>query len=331
MPVTVFLLSLLVFSTSLHAQQGVYVPVVLTPKQFQLQGNVDSVYSITYGIQLNNRTMPDSTVFVDTVLSKSKETKLVFDSMGRLVNRQVDSFDMGGKMVRKNEERYYFGGERLMAMASFEDGKLKDSISLSYNRKGYIDEQARYDKRHRIQGFVQYFYRNDKVFNIKQRDADRRQKRFIRMEYNYSGRITERQEMDENMRVAVTVEYSYDTLDDGSIQVNEFNYDGERNLTGMDGHIINKQGQLAELSEIDADKRMKRQSTYTYNDRGIIASERTFTTIKEGYTFTYGYDEQGNWKTRHRFSEGLPTAKTHRVISYSTGILLSPQPCSGRR
>lgn len=318
MPVIFCLLLLSVFVFPLHAQEVLPAPVIYTQKNFQLKGNVDSVYCITYSIKLTERIMPDSTVFVDTVLSKSKETRLVFDSVARLVNRQVDSFDITGKAVNKQEERYYFEKDKLLATARLEDGKLKDSVSLSYNRKGYVDELSRYDRRQKLQGFVQYFYRSDKVFNIKQRNADRMLKRFIRMEYDYYGRIAQRQEMDEHMRLAVTTDYSYDTLGDGSIQVNEFNYDGERNLTGMDGHIINKHGQLAERSEIDADKRMKRQSTYTYNDRGIVASELTFTTTKEDYTFSYRYDEQGNWKTMLKYSEDTPIAKTHRVVAYST-------------
>lgn len=321
MSVLVFLLSLVIVSSSLHAQDATAVPATLTREDFHLQGQVDSMYSITYRISLHDRVMPDSTVFTDTLISKSAEVNMQFDSSGRLQSRRVDSFDASGRLTVNVGQRYYYEGDRLMAVVHFDDGKMKDSIQLSYNRKGYPDEQALYGRKKKLQGYVQYFYRNDKVFNVKERDDTRALVKFIRMEYDAWGRLTEKQVMDNSMHLFATRAISYDTTEAGDIRVNEVKYAADGQLSGMEGRVINKLGYVTEVTMINADKSMERQSTYTYNPKGLPASELTFTTVKQAYAHLYEYDEQGNWKMRRTYTDELPVSKTYRVIEYTNSQL----------
>ena len=85
------------------AQDVTDIPEISSRDNYHLPENVQAVYTIEYSIKLRERVMPDSTVFTDTLLSKSKECNYTFDEAGRLLILATDSFDSNGRTVLKKK------------------------------------------------------------------------------------------------------------------------------------------------------------------------------------------------------------------------------------
>jgi hypothetical protein len=304
-----------IFIVHATGQDKTVVPASLTIADFHLPAHTQSVYTIQYAIQLQDRVMPDSTVFTDTILTKSKEANYSFNEHGYLLSLQVDSFDGKGKTVMNRETKYSYGKKgRLECIVHFDDGKLNDSVYIGYNRYGQADELVYFDKKGRKEGRVQYFYRNGKVFNIKQRDADEALLRFVRYEYDANGNAREKEIKGNTLQYESAIKYSYDTLENGYVQINEYDYAGAYKIMGMRGKVYDTLGRLVEVSVADSNKRITESSTIEYNDKGLPSSRLTFTMYKYDYGYRYEYDENGWWKTRRKFEQGKPISKTHRVV-----------------
>lgn len=308
-------LTLLITITQAKAQERVTLPEAQTLSDFQLPANTQSAYTIQYNIQLQDRVMPDSTVYTDTILTKSKECNYSFNEHGYLLYRQVDSFDEKGKMIIGKAVKYGYGEQgRLTDIVHYENAKMTDSIFIGYNRKGEVDEQLYYDRKGRREGRVQYFYRNGKVFNVKQRGEDDILLSFIRYEYDAAGNIREKEINGNTLQFESSMKYTYDTLDNGYVQINEFDYAAAYKIMGMRGEVYDKAGNLVETTIADSNKRVVASSTFEYNDKGLPTSELTFRMYKYDYSYLYEYDENGFWKTRRKYEQGKPISKTHRVV-----------------
>lgn len=305
------------FAVAAAGQDKTEVPETITLNSYHLPENVQSVYTVEYSIQLQERVMRDSTVFTDTVLSKSKEANYRFNEQGYLLSLQSDSFDEKGKTIISKETRYNYGKKgRLESVARFDDGEMTDSVYIGYNRNGQVDEQVYFDKKGRKEGRVQYFYRNGRVFNIKQRDDDEMLVRFIRFEYDAAGIPAEKEIKGNTLQYEASIKYSYDTLDNGYVQANEYDYVGPYKIMGMRGKVYDKAGRVVESSVVDSNKRITESCAIDYNQRGLPVSELIFTRYKYDYTYSYTYDENGNWKTRRKYEQDVPVARTHRVLEY---------------
>lgn len=311
-----WILLLLTGTIGAKAQHTIDIPKIQGPKDHALEGKVSKVYSITYAISLQDRIMPDSTKFVDTIQTKAAEVYIGFDSLSRMTYYKVDSFDAGGNNRYSKAWYQYYADDLLEAGAFYSAGKLEDSFRLGYNRKNEVDEMLVYNRKGKKAGRVQYFYRHGVVYNIKERDEDEMMVRFIRMEHDTAGRIREREVKDNTMRRVLLNKYEYEITYDGLVQRNEYDYNDTGKIIGMSGTVFDLNGRTAEITEMDEQKRVLRQSTYTYNDNGLPATELTFTMFKKDLSFSYEYDENGNWKTRRSYTDGTPVSKTHRVIEY---------------
>ena len=124
-------LTLLIANTQISAQDRIALPDARTLHGLQLPAKTQSVYTIQYNIQLQNRVMPDSTVLTDTMLSKSKECNYIFNEDGDMLSEQVDSFDEKGKIVESSTVRYTYGEKgRIACVTYFRNSKMTDSIYL---------------------------------------------------------------------------------------------------------------------------------------------------------------------------------------------------------
>lgn len=308
-------LLLLIPATKVKAQDKTTLPVAMAVADYQLPVGTQSVYTIQYSIQLADRVMPDSTVFTDTVLTKSKETNYIFNEHGYLMSQQIDSFNEKGKAIMRRETRYnYCKKGRLEGIVHMDDEKVGDSVYIGYNRSGHADEQAYFDKKGRKEGRVQYFYRNGKVFNIKLRDKDDMLLSFIRYEYDAAGNVSEKEIKGNTLQYESVIRYSYDTLGNGYVQINEYDYAGAYKIMGMLGKVLDTAGRVVEITVADSNKRVVASSTFEYNDKGLPISELTFRMYKYDYSYLYEYDDNGWWKTRRKFEQGIPISKTHRVV-----------------
>ncbi len=304
-----------IFIVHATAQDKTAVPAALTLADYHLPAHTQSVYTIQYAIQLQDRVMPDSTVFTDTILTKSKEANYSFNEHGYMLSQQADSFDEKGRTVLSRETKYGYGKKgRLEGIVQMDEGKMIDSVHIGYNRNGQVDELVYFDKKGRKEGRVQYFYRNGKVFNIKQRDKDEMLLSFIRYEYDAAGNLREKEIKGNTLQYESSLKYSYDTLGNGYMQINEYDYAGAYKIMGMRGKVYDTAGRLVEVSVADSNKRIIESSTIEYNDKGLPSSELTFTMYKYDYSYLYEYDENGWWKTRRKFEQGKPISKTHRVV-----------------
>lgn len=304
-----------IFIVHTSAQDRTSLPVALTVADFHLPVNTQSLYTIQYAIQLQERVMPDSTVFTDTLLTKSKEVNYMFNEHGYLLSQQTDTFDEKGKVITSKGVKYYYGKKgRPASRIHTDEHKMTDSVHIGYNRKGEVGEQIYYDRKGRKEGRVQYFYRNDRVFNVKLRDADEMLLSFIRFEYDAAGNLTEKEIKGNTLQYESSLKYSYDTLDNGYVQINEYDYVGAYKIRGMRGRVYDTKGRLVEVNVADSNKRIIESSTIEYNDKGLPASELTFTMYKYDFSYLYEYDENGYWKTRRKFEQGKPVSKTHRVV-----------------
>lgn len=308
-------LTLLIANTQISAQDRIALPAARTLHGLQLPAKTQSVYTIQYNIQLQNRVMPDSTVFTDTMLSKSKECNYIFNEDGDMLSEQADSFDEKGRIVESTTVRYTYEEKgRLAGVTYFRDSKVTDSVFIGYNRKGEVDEQVFYDKKGRKTGRVQYFYRNGRVFNVKVRDQDDMLVSFIRYEYDAAGNVREKEIKGNTLQYQSSLRYTYDTLDRGYVQINEFEYAEPYKVLGMRGKVLDTAGRVVETTVADSNKRVVESSTIEYNNQGLPVSERTFTMYKYDYSYLYEYDEHGWWKTRRKLEQGTPVSRTHRVI-----------------
>lgn len=308
-------LLLLIPATKVKAQDKTTLPVAITVADYQLPVGTQAVYTVQYSIQLADRVMPDSTVFTDTVLTKSKETNYIFNEHGYLMSQQIDSFNEKGKAIMSRETRYnYCKKGRLEGVVHMDDGKMSDSVYIGYNRSGHVDEQVYFDKKGRKEGRVQYFYRNGRVFNVKVRDEDEMLLRFIRYEYDAVGNVMEKEIKGNKLQYQSSLKYSYDTMSNGYVQINEYDYAGPYRILGMRGRVYDTTARLVETTVADSNKRVVESITIKYNDKGLPVSELIFTMYKHNYSYLYEYDDNGWWKTRRKFEEGIPISKTHRVV-----------------
>lgn len=307
----------LIFIAPSVAQDKTALPEMLGWANFHLPPNVQSVYTVQYAIRLQDRVMPDSTVFVDTLLTKSKETNYTFNEHGHLLSLRSDSFDEKGKTIVSRETKYHYGPEdKLSGVVRFVDDKMSDSVYIGYNRHGKVDEQLYYDRKGRKEGRVQYFYRNNRVFNVKIRDRDEVLLSFVRYEYDAAGNLLKKEINGNTLQYESSLKYSYDTLDNGYVQINEYDYAGQYKIMGMHGKVYDKEGRLVEFNVADSNKRIVESGTIKYNERGLPMSELTFAMYKYDYSYLYEYDENGYWKTRRMLEQGKPIRKTHRVTEF---------------
>ncbi len=310
-----FCLLQVAFVCTSNAQDITAMPEILYRSNYHLPENVQAVYTIDYSIQLHERVMPDSTVFTDTLLSKSMERNYTFDEAGRLLILATDSFDSNGRIVLNKKTRCYYDQGGLTGVTNMEGDKITDSVCIRYNRHRQVAEQVYFDKKGRKLNRVQYFYRGGNVFNIKLRDENDLLVNFIRFECDARGNLREKELKSSEMQYLSSLKYSYDTLGNGNIQINEYDYRGTK-VTGMRGRVLDTKGRLIELSVADSNKRIIESRTLGYNDKDLLVSELVFTMYKYDYTYSYEYDDNGYWKTKRMFEQDRPVRKIHRVIEY---------------
>lgn len=312
------LLYILSISPAIVIAQDIWeVPNIKTVNDYNLKGDsITGLYTIEYTASLQERILKDSTVYLDTVLSRSKESNLSFNDAGQLTLVKIDSFDEKGKTLFSRKDKYLYVEGKLSGIIHYVDDDMTDSTYISYDRKGELDEQRFYDKKGRLLKIVQYFYRNNRIFNIKVRDEDMGLLNFIRFSYNSKGDIREQEVKGNTMQYMYSYKYSYDTSKDGLITINKYDYVGKYKCRNMYGKTYNKKTQLVEVTVADSNKRVIDYRTLTYNRHGLIRSQLIFKKYKYDYLYTYEYDKLGNWRTKWTFEKNVPKSKIHRVIEF---------------
>lgn len=306
----------IVISSVCNAQELAKQPKIKTAEDYDAAGAVKSIYEITYAAKLENRVLLDSTVRLDTVLFRHKETNILFNPEGYLISYKTDSFDSEAKTVLSKEERYNYHTNRISSIVYTVDSRITDSIIVDYDRHNKIDELIYYDRKGNMYKKVQYFYRNNNIFNIKVRDEKGLLVNFIRYKYNPAGKIYEEEINGSYMQHMHSYRYRYDTLKDGTAQVNKYDYTNKKKYRSLERTLIDKRGNITELVILDSNKRVTENHTMQYNPKNLLRSELVFTRFKNEYEYYYEYDDKGYWKTRYVVANGKLISKTHRVTEY---------------
>jgi|GEM_PF-4544067 len=309
----IYLLFALALCNTAYAQEYGEVPAIQTTEDFDIGGPVKSLYEITYAVSFQNRILLDSTVYLDTILSRSKETNTVFNTDGYLVSYEVDSFDDKGKTIVSYGVAYLYDQKRMTGILHYRNKELTDSTAITYDRRDLIKEQAVYNHKNRLQKKIQYFHRYGRIFNIKVRDEEGMLVNFIRYEYDAAGNVTEQEVKGNTMQYLHSFKYRYDTLKDGSRQVNKYDYVGKYKYRSMVRYLEDSRGNITELIVTDSNKRVTENHTMKYTPKGLLRSELVFTRYKNEYTYRYEYDESGYWKTKYVTVNDKLSSKTHRV------------------
>lgn len=295
------------------------LPDIITPNTYGISGNVKSIYNIKYDLALQERENLDGTKKVDTILNKSIESTRYFDTNGYQVRVVTDSFNSKGKAELSKEKKYYYRNDgKLLAFSNYEDGKLTDSGSVEYDHrhKNEVEEIVYYDRRDRVLRIVEFFYRENRVFNVKIRNEDRSLQNFIRYKY-YMGRLWEKEVEGNTRQHLYSLRYEYDTLDDGKVQVNMYECNSRYHCNTLHGRLYTPDGKLLERTVTDSNKRMIEYASLRYNDKGLLENETIFANeTKIDNVYTYQYDDRGYWQTVRISDQGEPKRKVHRVVEY---------------
>ncbi|MCB0697214.1 MAG: hypothetical protein KDC07_07605 [Chitinophagaceae bacterium] len=307
------LFPVLFYTITLPAQDAGELPVIKAVKDYDVAGPVKSLYEITYAVSFQNRTLLDSTVYLDTILSRNKETNVAFDTLGRLLSDKVDSFDADGKTILSHEVVYHYNADKLAGILHYTNGDLLDSTYIEYNRKEEVEKLISYDHKGRLTKTIQYFYRNGNIFNIKIRNDENLLVNFIRYKYDLTGKLTEQEINGSTMQYIHSYKYKYDTLKDGTTQMNKYDYIGRYKYRSLVQHLYDTKGQLIQMIVTDSNRRVTENHTMKYTPTGLLRSELVFTRFKNEYTYHYEYDDAGNWKTKYLSVNDKYARKTHRV------------------
>lgn len=309
---------ILAISNLLYAQNigDNETPTLITTKNFNIDDTAKKLYTIQYAIQLQERVMPDSTKFTDTLLTKRKETNALFNDNGYLTSYTIDSFDEKGKNILNTTTIYSYNNNKIAAIQHYEDNKLIDSTAIEYDRHDLMDKQVFYDKKKRKTKTIEYFHRRGKIFNVKIRDEKGMLVNFIRYEHDSLGNLREQEIKGNTMQYQNSIKYEYDTLSDGNIQVNIYDYVGQYEFKKMVSFLKDPHGNTLEQTVADSNKRVIDHRTMTYNNKNLVTSALIFKELKYDYTYKYTYNEKGYWSTQYMYEADKPISKTHRVIEY---------------
>ncbi|MCB0700404.1 MAG: hypothetical protein H6551_12295 [Chitinophagales bacterium] len=319
---SVLFLTVSCFCTTKAQEEYTKVPKAITAESLGITSKVKSIYKIEYSISTAERTLDDTTHWVDTLLNKNIETTSYFNKLGYLSMKTLDSFDEKGKIEQSRTTRYYHNKDRqILALSHYIDHRFKDSIRVEYDHrhKDRVEELTYYDKKGDVVRYVEFFYRNDRIFNVKLRNPDRSLQNFIRYEYFDNGMLREKEVKGSTMQYMYSVKYEYDSIGDGNIQMNRYDYVGLYKCKQMIGKVFNSDGQMLEKTVTDSTKHVIDYRTLTYNDKGLLATEQVFAgESSSDKEYTYEFDDKGYWRTVKVSDKGTPVSKTHRVIEYRT-------------
>lgn len=130
-------------------------------------------------------------------------------------------------------------------------------------------------------------------------------------EYNKNGLPCLQVQYDENGNETQSCDTKYDKL--GNV-VEETIRDARGNKVAQFSYKYDNRGLQIEKNVVRVDYKCSILSEY--DNHGYVTKRVTKSRETETWTFSYVYDEQGNWIERTSFNEGFPVAKEKRIIEY---------------
>lgn len=231
----------------------------------------------------------------------TSRTSYVYSFRDQSLDRKLLSmFDDQGNVIAQAQVKGT--GERLgrVMYRYASDGNLLERVT--YDAEGSVTEREenRYDADGReVESTT---WRKDKIYR--------------RVETSYSGQAaageSKRYDSDGNLRESTKKNEFGKTVE-------MLRYDKEGNLSYRGTAVYDTEGRLTSGSNFDESGKLVSQRTFTYNEKGLREKE-----VEEGLestetvTYSYEFDDRGNWTKETRKSSGRETTTwvTYRTFTY---------------
>jgi len=241
---------------------------------------------------------------------------VLWDSSGRPVSHTIAA-EAGKKKMPVWSRRFYYREGRLDAAAVREEGQLADSVAFRYNRKGQVIDYRRYDDRRQLAYKVTYTYKEDRLFMVRKKNRENFPVAMIR--YRYEGdKLAEARHFDEQQQLVEIRSYSSTATPEGHLHNSSAVKDAAGNLREGSSRIVDGQGHLLELNELNGEREVVHYYRCRYNAYGLPEEEEERSASQSGTRVSYYlYDARRNWIRRDVFTGGKLSAVFLRTIGYA--------------
>lgn len=246
----------------------------------RLFGSVKSILQSSYK---SNYSSTNDFVLVDSFKNK-------YDSLGRL----IEWIDFKDPNIGVSEKKYLFSydsnGKVSIFKSYFEVDTLDFKTIYQYNNNGKKIRSTTLNSRNQIYHIETYDY-NWCENKCRWESLTRNVLNYYKIQrYDRRGNIV----------------YWRGYNPDGK-KTNEFYFKYDRN------------NNLVELCRKEYEVSLEYQIKYTYDSLGNCVETKTYTSdgnLKEKWSFTYFFDEKGNWVKQHQYKGGILKGIIYRKIQY---------------
>lgn len=289
------ILILLPFFTS--AQVAVDIPHSLEWKDYGLKG---AVWSLKEEIFSVNGGAP----------ALLKQQQLRFNDSGKVDTLTLASDD------NMDQKIYRYSDGLLSAILHYSSGKLTDSISFVYNREHLLKRLLFFNHKDDLQrSFLLSYNRNRQLLYIRKKDEHNMLTSMIRFQHKGEDKY-ERIILNDQMQFDSSQLFVLEKDSAGS-KWYCYEYAKEDSCTGMLSKTYNKDGQLIEQAFADASKRVRDYRIYEYDATHHLTKQTVFSDRKSSLTYSYKFDEKGNWLRKEMYENEVLQRITTREIKYT--------------
>ena len=273
----------------------------------------------------------------DSAGNKNMVTEYEYDQKGKILKETRS--DAEGHIIGWTERSYLQNGKTDKTVEYDSNGKIKGTTQYSYLENGNTSSVTRLDSNGIITSVTNYVYDEKTGARLSQMtveytdgvpsgkvtekeiDPDGNTKK--QTDYDANGKKTREQEFsdgklakrtDYNSDEKVKTELEYDEEEKVDIRT-DYSYDPEGNYTGKTVKVLNGKENASEVSYYDASGKKTREQQYS--DNGKLKKRTDFNSDEKAKT-ELEYDEEEKVDTRTEFSydsEGNYTGKTVKVLS----------------
>ncbi|KAF0130103.1 MAG: hypothetical protein FD155_1889 [Bacteroidetes bacterium] len=211
--------------------------------------------------------------FIKNKLPDGKEVAVVhyfYDCQGR--EERMYLFDAEGKIEAHVIQVYDASGNLVLDADRSPEGLLKEMNVLGYDDDGLIWTITSYDSAWMISGKLTYEVRPEtsEVF-VSKINKDNGQEYSISYQYDGSiedGDCIEIIQNDAQGSLKIRVENEFDT---NGLRTKKHIYGPDNELSYSFFSTYNPNGDFATITQVDAEEKVIRTDTYTYNDKGFVS------------------------------------------------------------
>jgi hypothetical protein len=258
------------------------------------------------------------------VCSLKEEVFLVDGGAPALLKQQQLRFNESGKVDtltlasdnNKDQKIYRYSDGLLSAILHHSSGKLTDSISFIYNRQHLLKRLLFFNQKDELQrSFLLSYNRNKQLLYIRKKDKHNVLTSMIRFQHKGEDKY-ERIILNDQMQFDSSQLFVLEKDTAGS-KWYCYEYAKEDSCTGMLSKAYNKDGELIEQAFADASKRVRDYRINEYDATHHLTKQTVFSDRKRSLTYSYKFDEKGNWLRKEMYENEVLQQITTREIKYT--------------